>query len=318
MNDYRDRLVHVLLEGELGHDAPPDVTEKVLARAFGWRRRLGWAAGVAAAAAILVAGLALWTTAYPSPVVTGQFTVMEGGTARRGSTLATADGQAAVVLGGYCRVELDRNTQVKIEGDRRREALLLERGGLTCQVESGRGTFCVRTELGEVWVTGTEFVVCLDEPNAEQLALGKRMRVRVLAGSVSVRGAWGKQILTAGEEKTVFKSGPAAMAKPGRIEAGMPTYAAKPTEAWKNKGRIVGAARHAPAFTVSIVDAAGKEVKTVQADTPKNGARGYEAGPLEPGVYALHVAAEGYIPLQLENLEVRANQDLRLNLEFTP
>jgi len=34
-------------------------------------------------------------------------------------------------------------------------------------------------------------------------------------------------------------------------------------------------------------------------------------------VYALRVAAEGYSPLKLENLEVRANQDLRLNLEFT-
>jgi hypothetical protein len=60
-----------------------------------------------------------------------------------------------------------------------------------------------------------------------------------------------------------------------------------------------------------------KQVKPVEAGPPKDGTRAYEVGWLEPGVYALRVAAEGYSPLQLEKLEVRANQDLRLNLEFT-
>jgi hypothetical protein len=62
---------------------------------------------------------------------------------------------------------------------------------------------------------------------------------------------------------------------------------------------------------------ARKQVKSVEAGPPKDGTRAYEVGWLEPGVYALRVAAEGYSPLQLEKLEVRANQDLRLNLEFT-
>jgi ferric-dicitrate binding protein FerR (iron transport regulator) len=318
MNDYRDRLLHVLLEGELGQDAPPDLAAKVLARAFGWRRRVWAVAAAAAAAAVLVGGWAFWDARYPSPAATGLFTVQAGGSPRRGATLATTDGQATLVLGGYCRLGLDRNTNVTIEGQPHEEALFLHRGGLTCTVRPQRGAFRVRTELGEVRVTGTDFVVRLDQAQVGQPALGKRLWVRVLAGAVSVQAGKAERVLTAGQETSVFSSGPTTAARPGRIEAGAPAYAAKPKEAWKDRGRIVGAARGGPPFTLAILDAAGKEVKAAQSFRRKDGRLGFEVEWLQPGFYGLRIQADAYTPLYLHPVEIKANQDLQLDLEFTP
>jgi hypothetical protein len=103
----------------------------------------------------------------------------------------------------------------------------------------------------------------------------------------------------------------------GRIRAGKTAYAAKPREEWKDRGRIVGTARSAPAFKVIILDAEGKQVKSVEAGAPKDGVRAYEVEWLGPGAYSMRVTAEGYTPLLVVRLDVRANQDLQLNLEFT-
>jgi hypothetical protein len=113
--------------------------------------------------------------------------------------------------------------------------------------------------------------------------------------------------------------GPGAMiaSAAGKIEAGKPAYAAKPKDAWKDRGRIVGVSPNAPAFTVTILDSAGKEVLTAQAGELKNGKRAYEVEWLQPGTYTMRVTAEGYDALSLEKLEIKANNDLRIDLEFT-
>jgi hypothetical protein len=134
--------------------------------------------------------------------------------------------------------------------------------------------------------------------------VSRRMLAKVLVVSFVLAGLLGQSMLK-------------AQGTTGKIEAGKPTYAAKPREAWKDKGRIVGTARTQVPFTVTVLDASGKQVKAAEAQAGKDGVRVYEVGWLDPGVYTLRVTAEGYTPLQLEKLEVRANQDLRVNLEFT-
>jgi hypothetical protein len=108
--------------------------------------------------------------------------------------------------------------------------------------------------------------------------------------------------------------GPTAQGADGKIEAGKPVSTAKPKAAWKGRGRVVGAFRSAPAFKVTVLDAAKKVVGTSLVPA---GAKSYEVQWLDPGVYSMQVTAEGYSPLQLDSLEVRANQDLRIDLEFT-
>ena len=127
----------------------------------------------------------------------------------------------------------------------------------------------------------------------------KRIAARVLLAAV-VGGPW---CLAVGAEQSV-----------GKIEAGKPKYADKPQDAWQGRGRIVGVTRDAPAFTVTVLDAQGKEVKKAQVAA---GGKAYEVEWLVPGVYTMRVSAEGFAPLTLEKLEVRANADLRIDLEFT-
>ena len=103
----------------------------------------------------------------------------------------------------------------------------------------------------------------------------------------------------------------------GKIEAGKPSYLAKPKEFWKDRGRIVGLARGGPDFTIVALDASGKEVKSGKVQAGKADRKVYEIEWLEPGTYSLRVAAEGFNPLQVDSLEVRPNQDVRIDLEFT-
>jgi len=103
----------------------------------------------------------------------------------------------------------------------------------------------------------------------------------------------------------------------GKIEAGKPSYLAKPKEFWKDRGRIVGFARGGVDFTVVTLDASGKEVKSGEVKTGKADKKVYEIEWLAPGTYSLRVTAEGFNPSQLDNIEVRPNQDVRIDLEFT-
>lgn len=102
----------------------------------------------------------------------------------------------------------------------------------------------------------------------------------------------------------------------GKIVAGKPQYVSKNAKAWKSKGRIVGTAKQAPDFKVTILMSEKRKVKEIEAEKLKDGGKAYEVW-LEPGSYIMVVSATGYESLDLKDLEVRKGNDLRIDLEFT-
>jgi len=82
------------------------------------------------------------------------------------------------------------------------------------------------------------------------------------------------------------------------------------------KGRITGMAKNAPDFKVTVLTSTIQSVRTVGSEKLDNGSKVYEVQ-LEPGTYMLAVDAEGYETLVIKNLEVRAGQDLELDLKFS-
>ena len=107
-----------------------------------------------------------------------------------------------------------------------------------------------------------------------------------------------------------------AAEKAGKIESGKPRYLKKSHEAWTAKGRVVGIAKDAPAFTVTILSTAKKQVAKVDAEKLKGTKRAYEIW-LEPGTYIILVQAAGFAAYDLHNLVVKKGHDLRIDLEFT-
>jgi len=206
INDHEDRLLDVLLEEELGGVPPPDLTKQILAGA-GRRQRVVRlsAAGLALAATVAVAAT-FWLLAaprYPAPAVTGNYQLLSGQGVGRGATLRTTEGPATVRMGGYCQVDVAPQSTVRLEGSARSEAVYLERGQITCEVERSRGTFVVRTAVGNVEVTGTQFEAQVLEDAAFAGPPATRLRVRVTEGDVVVRGLWGEYALGSGQEKIV-------------------------------------------------------------------------------------------------------------------
>jgi hypothetical protein len=130
---------------------------------------------------------------------------------------------------------------------------------------------------------------------------------RGVVAAVLVGCCVGSLLSAAPEEKKAPK---------GKIEAGKAQYVAKNAEAWKTKGRLVGVAKQAPEFKVTVLAGEKREVKAVEAEKLKDGGRAYEVW-LEPGTYTLVVSAAGYESLEIKNLEVKAGNDLRTDLEFT-
>jgi ferric-dicitrate binding protein FerR (iron transport regulator) len=202
----RDKLIDLLLREELGGEAPPDLTERILARAFP-RRRRRWLAVLAAAGLLLAAGLGWFCwPASPALSVEGPCEVVDGGPVRRGAAVRTADRPATLKLGGYCRVELRQETLLKIEGQEKAEAVYLEAGEVLCTVTPHTGAFAVRTPAGTVSVVGTQFSVRVIEEKGEREPMNRRMIVSVLAGVVVVSGAWGSFELFAGDQREVPKA----------------------------------------------------------------------------------------------------------------
>ena len=101
----------------------------------------------------------------------------------------------------------------------------------------------------------------------------------------------------------------------GKIGSSKVRYVKKDHEAWQSKGRIVGIAKDAPDFKVTVMTPSKRVIKTVEAERLKKGNSTYEVW-LEPGIYIMLVSAGGYETLDLEGLEVRAGNDLRMDLEF--
>jgi len=71
--------------------------------------------------------------------------------------------------------------------------------------------------------------------------------------------------------------------------------------------------RDCPGCEIDLLDAEGKTVKSFRGAA---GATVYELEFMAPGTYTLRVAAPGHNPLTLPGLEVKAKNDLRIDLEF--
>ena len=83
---------------------------------------------------------------------------------------------------------------------------------------------------------------------------------------------------------------------------------------WAEKGRIVGLVRQCPGCTIQALDTDGKEV--VLSTTVAAKKTTYELEWLKPGTYVLRVTADGYTPLVVDGLVVKAKNDLQMNIEF--
>jgi len=198
MTREEDRLIDVLLQRVLGGRTPPDLTGKVVARAFPRRSSpLWWAAS--AAAVLLVAFLVLLVAGprgrYPMPQVDDR-------TLARGARVATQDRTAALTLGGYCHIQVEPASRLRIEGAERAEAIFLEGGGVACDVDRRVGSLLVRTEACTVSATGTRFTVRILEPKEDGGKAAGGVFVSVAAGAVLVVGPGAEKTLEAGQDWT--------------------------------------------------------------------------------------------------------------------
>ncbi len=223
--DPNDQLIDRMLTEILGGERPPDLSGWILRRASeqaGRRHLHWWIGGIAAALLLAAAGtwiiranLAPWRVGpqlskttmpgtqpaeigYPEPEITGTVAAAGSGAIGRGRVVI-AIGQAKLALGGYARVTMTSGSEVGIEGTPRDEVVYLKTGEIVSEVESGHGTFSVRTDDALVRVTGTRFRVTV-RPIDRGDPMKKQTFVKVLAGTVLVSGAWGSQALTTGME----------------------------------------------------------------------------------------------------------------------
>lgn len=206
----QDRLVHIFLLEAVGGETPPDLTQQILNRTTELAKpRARWRVPALAAAAAVIVATCLWATvamlSYPAPSAEGSYRVVEGGSLQRGAVVQT-DGPTTLRLGGYCRLEVEPGSQLKLQGQKKAEGIYLDKGSATCEVDRKIGTFAVQTEIGTVSVTGTKFTVRVAPGEGEDPMLSKRMMVQVLVGTVVLSGAWGEATLQAGQTKTMSGS----------------------------------------------------------------------------------------------------------------
>jgi len=107
-----------------------------------------------------------------------------------------------------------------------------------------------------------------------------------------------------------------SLAESGIIESGRPQYIIKNHKNWESKGRIVGIAKNAPDFEVTILTSSKEVYANTVSEKLEDGKKTYEVW-LKPGVYILLVKAAGYETTDFHKLEVRAGHDLRIDFEFS-
>lgn len=203
------------LRTSLGASNPPSAVsrERLLAKALLRERALDVRTRVArlrrrvallaAAAAILVAVGLSWRFVWgrhgeiqiegDAKVFRQGVSVQGVGDVRRGDRIIAGPAEASLVLGGYCHLELKPNCEIVIAGLPRKEVIDLEVGRVASRVDPNRGHFTVRTVLGTINVTGTEFVttvVCPETKGNVQMSpsmkrLSTTVTVAVIAGSVA-------------------------------------------------------------------------------------------------------------------------------------
>jgi len=217
MSEQQDRLIEVLLREELGQERPPSLNKAVRAKASEVLRlrRRRWIVLVASSAAMVIAAVGLFfalrqppqpNTAgtneqNPPPQVTDKPTEPKPNpTDQRGQIVKAGKTSEHLTLGGYANLELSPYGELKIAGAPNAEAVVLNRGKVSCKIERGHGSFDVLSELGKVSVTGTEFEVMLRQEDGEHPPPPQFMNVHVKVGSVVVHGLGGEVKLAAGEE----------------------------------------------------------------------------------------------------------------------
>jgi len=183
-------------------------------------RRVVRAVMALAAVVIAVMSLMLLCERYPRPRASGSYTVAGGGPVGRGSVLSAGTEGAAVALGGYCQVDLQPGSTVRIEGEKRAEHVFLQQGVVVCEADRGVGAFEVATSVGTASVTGTLFAVRTADEEGERTLFDRRMSVEVLVGAVQVRGTWGQMVLHAGD--TAALPPPEAAVREVLVSLGLP------------------------------------------------------------------------------------------------
>jgi ferric-dicitrate binding protein FerR (iron transport regulator) len=156
-----------------------------------------------------------------------------------------------LLLGGYCRITAAPDTVFRVEGKHFAENIFLEQGEVTCDIDSGVGTFNVKTEVGTVHVKGTQFVVRLISQKGEEMK-AKHMFVAVLMGAVLLTGNWGELPLVEGQNASTAIGG-----APG-VASGFSRGAGAPMVEVNNKLYVVTGG------TLAIVDLATNKVIATQ------------------------------------------------------
>jgi ferric-dicitrate binding protein FerR (iron transport regulator) len=202
--------------------------------------RSPWRFRAVAAAAVLIVGLGLGLllNRYPAPQASGSYRIVGGGEIERGSVVTTSEGNGTITLGNYCRVRMETNSTIKVEGKKYAEQIFLQQGTVLCEADRGVGEFRVRTTIGTVYVTGTKFAVQMPgekEEGGGTDMFDKRMVVQVLAGAVLVNGAWGTTTVRAGEK--------AALPPPETMLSGIVEKLDLPEDAQKKLERTLSASR---------------------------------------------------------------------------
>ena len=307
------------------------LVEGLRGRAAAHRRRplLTWKAAAAAALLLAAVGIALfpWSAQRRDEAIkaSGAFAVasptgerIAGKQPVRGDRIVAGRDGARLNLGGYCELTLGPDAAIVVRGEPGKEVADLEVGTLISRVHPRKGQFRVLTPSGSLEVVGTEFETTVQFPasNGEVPMKGLKrsavVTVAVVTGLVAYHFGDLAGVLSAGTTK-VFAGDATVAAK--RIVAGKATYQSKgDNPAWKEKGRIVGLVRQCPGCKIEALDAEGKEV----VKSTEVAAKGttYELQWLSPGTYCVRVSADGYEPLVVKGLAVKAGNDLRMNIEF--
>lgn len=227
-------------------------TPRVAGREDHFVGRMGAARILRVAAALLLAaglGWYLWPRAprYPAVIVQRDYRTTSGQPLARGSVLVAERGDVALTLGGYCRLRLSAGGTLRLQGKEHAEEVFLLLGRLECDVDSGIGSFVVRTPVGVAHALGTRFVVHVideeveaHETEAEPPAM--RMTVKVDSGRVSLTGK--------GQESVLLHRGAARMiAAPSASQAVL-------ARVRKRRGKKAFRAQHARARASELSDLA--------------------------------------------------------------
>lgn len=183
-----------------------------------WRRRLGYAAGWAAAAVLVLAlgmGLVSWVgrSASASEVAFGQV-LIDGVAVTRipdGARFEIGGDKPAVVRltdGSQAEFQPASQGAIRARTDEARLAVELMQGGGKFQVTHGGGQFRVNTPVGSVTALGTEFTVKLQpKKKKDGSKVPLLLAVRVSDGSVQIEAGGKTHVLAVGDNRAFSDDG---------------------------------------------------------------------------------------------------------------